>query len=310
MRSFTSNSRNLIALVALVLAVIAFDRFMSAGLQRLLNASEFRFSRLYDGRAVADVAAFGNSRAVHTFYAPELGGGSCKRVMNFAYNGLSMSAIEALIRDYIERNPTPKALMVELSGVYALGGGDDQLTPFMERGSALRDRILGEEGTAVLWNGFFHSFRFNSALTVRALAYLGRSDQSWINRLTPIRQPGKAPPEDVQRRRYEVDDASLAALERIIALSKENGIELIPVIAPYHPTVTRQIDSPYDWIDVVKARLGEEIDILDLSRALPGDAEFQDYQHLNIIGARALAVTFNGRIAQSPGCGGSMLEGS
>ena len=303
MRSSTSSFKGLLAIALLVVAVLAVDRLTSAGLQRLLHASGFRLAKLYDGRAEADIAAFGNSRAVHTFYGPALGAGSCERVVNFAYNGLSMGAVEALIRDYIDLNPAPKAMLLELSGLYALGGGDAQLTPFMADGTALRARLLDQEGgTASLWNGAFQSLRFNSPMTVRALAYLGRGDQGWINRLSPIRQPGKAPPPGIEKRRYTIDPESVAALERIIALTAERGIELIPVIAPYHPTVTRQIDSPYAWIEYVQARFGNSVDILDLSRALPGDAEFQDFQHLNIIGARALADQFNARIAGTAGC--------
>jgi hypothetical protein len=303
MRLFTSNSKSaLITLIFLVVAVFAADRIVTVVLTKIVDASQFRYSRLYSGNVDADVAIFGNSRGVHTFFAPELGEGSCTNVVNFSYNSLSTQTIEALLMDYLERNQTPRVVVLELSNVYTDQVGSNQLTPYMVPNSHLRNLLLSQRNTFLPWDALFTSYKFNSTLLLRTFAYLGRSDQTWINRLGPIQQKGVAPKPGQDKRVFELYSENLAALDRIVLELKRRDIPMIGVVAPYHNSITLQIQNPYDWIASIRERLPEGTPFLDLSKSIAGDAEFKDYLHLNLVGARSLIPTFNEQLARIASC--------
>lgn len=306
LRSSTFSSRRetskFMSLFVFVAGIFLVDLALARILEPLLMSSRFRYSMLYSGRVEADVAVFGNSRAVHTFFAPEIGAGSCGRTANFAFNGLSMRVIEALILDYLERNPKPKVVILEISSLYSTQEGSRQLTPYMLRGSRLRELLLSEENTFVPWQKILQSYRFNSVLLIRVLGYMLNSDQTWINRLGPIQQRGADLPKGEEKRVYEIVPENLAAFLRITQALESRSISILPVVAPYHPSVSNQIENPYTWALKVKGQLQEKTGFLDLSKAIPGDDEYRDYLHLNIVGARELIPKINERLLEFPTC--------
>src|SRR6185312_4505509 len=103
-----------LAYLALVLALfVAGDRVIAFALGEIVSHSEFRFSRVYRGGLDFDVLVVGDSRGVHSIFAPELSKRLCRPVFNMAFNGMSTETEEALVRDYLDRNKPPKVVLIE-----------------------------------------------------------------------------------------------------------------------------------------------------------------------------------------------------
>src|SRR5438132_887929 len=64
--------RGMIWLAILAAVIIAGDHLLAIALGQVLVRSQFRFSRLYRGGNDADIIVLGDSRGVHSFYAPAL----------------------------------------------------------------------------------------------------------------------------------------------------------------------------------------------------------------------------------------------
>jgi len=111
----------------------------------------------------SEVAIFGNSRAVHSVYAPELSNEDCYDSFHFGYNGLSILAIEKLIFDYLDRNKSPGVVVLEISALYAVISGDKQLSIYGTQSTRIND-YLKENWAAAIWGSeIFHLLRYNSA---------------------------------------------------------------------------------------------------------------------------------------------------
>jgi hypothetical protein len=52
------------------------------------------------------VIVIGDSRGVHSFYAPRLEQLTGRPALNLSFNSMSMPIAEALLADYLERNPS------------------------------------------------------------------------------------------------------------------------------------------------------------------------------------------------------------
>ena len=106
-------------LALLIVVTLAADRLFALGLERLLLASEFRFSELYRGGRTAEVVVIGNSRSVHSFYAPVLAERSCRTVLHLGFNGVTPRAAALLLGDYVRLNAAPRLVVVEASMLFA-----------------------------------------------------------------------------------------------------------------------------------------------------------------------------------------------
>lgn len=109
-----------IAFVAGFIALMFLaDRVLALALSRLVLASNARVSALYDGRVEADVVLIGNSRAVHMASAPEWSKALCRPVFNLSLNGLDVATQDALVRDFLDRNPAPRVMAIEISNLFS-----------------------------------------------------------------------------------------------------------------------------------------------------------------------------------------------
>src|SRR4030081_1592406 len=94
-----------ISFILLMLAVIFLgDRFWSQLLQIVVGKSQFRYSRLYNGKAAADILIAGNSRGLN-FYQPYMEELTHKKTFNISYNGLPGNLAMLLCMDYVEKYP-------------------------------------------------------------------------------------------------------------------------------------------------------------------------------------------------------------
>ncbi len=299
--------------LALAAAFFALDRVAALGLRKVVDASSFRYSRLYAGKMHAPVAVFGNSRGVHAFYAPTLSKALCAPVDNLAFNGLSMAAVEALVSDRLDRGPKPRLIIVELSAPSHDADSAPLLRPYLAKSPRLT-RLFEQDRPLTAYSRVLTQARdFNSELTFRALYYLRKpSDQGWIIRGRTITPAMKAAMPKTGRLTMDLggmrdlDPQTLAALRRIDAVTVARGVPLALVLAPYHPAArTPNEDRLKAYMDAVRGLNLPGATVVDLSAALSDDHDFADRVHTNLDGAQKLAGQLADKLPVSCKTGGA-----
>ena len=106
--------KHLVWYAAFLTLLFAGDRLAGWLLQRETMTSQFRYSRLYSGRAGADLLLVGNSRGL-TFYEPYIEQSTGRSTCNISYNGLPMDVANALVQDYLERYPAPRTMLLDIT---------------------------------------------------------------------------------------------------------------------------------------------------------------------------------------------------
>ena len=290
-----------LAYLALVLAILVVgDRAGGYVLGQLVDRSEFRFSRIYGGGIDADILAIGDSRAVHSVYAPAIGQDTCMSVFNAAFNGMSTEIAAALVEDYLARNAPPKAVLIEVSDV---GDAPDLLSEmrlYARSGSATRALIARLDPRQLFWSAVSHLYQFNNEMTLRALYYELHPDQDWV--LDATADPTAIAHADWHSyAEWRPLPANVAALKGLIADLKARGIAPILFIAPYHPMHEKKVPGFAARVAELEHELGPENKVLDLSTRLSGDRYFADVLHLNIRGALAVAPILSDRVLTTEG---------
>jgi len=261
---------------------VAGDRALTAFLDAQLLQSQFRFSVAARGGLPASLLVLGDSRGVNGLYAPELERLTGMHVLNLAYNGMSTLVAEAVLRDYLERNPPPKALVLEVTSVQDTHILLDGLMCYWRQSPALgalaRERSpLNERAVSA-----FHLYAYNGEIPLRVLFYRHRSDQDSINRyrISPelIEDAARAADFELGTRAE-----NLAALGRMTALAHERGIPLRLIVVPYLPEFVAHARNWDDWLRSIGAAAGGER-IWDYGHAVGDHAHFADRLHLNDVG--------------------------
>jgi hypothetical protein len=288
----TRGLRNaLFRFTVLAACVIAGDRALAGFLDAQLLRSQFRFSVAARGGLPESLLVLGDSRGVNGLYAPELEKLTGMRVLNLAFNGMSTLVAEAVLRDYLERNAAPKALVLEVTNVQDTHLLLDGLMCYWRQNPALG--ALARERSPVNDRAVsaFHLYAYNGEIPMRALFYGQRSDQDWINRY-------RISPEVIEdaRRADEFEfgtrPENLEALRRMTALAHERGIALRLIVVPYLPEFVAHARNWDGWLQTIQTAAGGE-HIWDYGHAVTDHAHFADRLHLNDVGG----VPFAERLA-------------
>ncbi len=269
----------------IIFLMIAFagDRVIASVLDKVVLHSKFRFSLLYKGGQQYDVLILGNSRSVNSFYAPAIQEATGKTTLNLSYNGMSADLAEALFMDYLERNGKPKLLILEISNVTHRSNLLNELKLYTAHSERLAELFRRANPHVAFWAEASHVFQFNGEMFLRALYYLGASDQSWINRY----QISAALVRSLQANRQEdigVLPENLVALRRIIDTARQKDISVRLVISPYLPEYRRHLSNLSAWIKAVQA-IAMDIPVWDYSMAVEATSAFADRLHLNYHGS-------------------------
>lgn len=264
-------------LVALVILVFAGDRLGAFVCSRILTASQFRFSRVYRGGSNAEILVIGDSRGVHSFYAPSIETLTGRPALNLSFNAMSVPIAEALLTDYLERNPKPRLVIIEATCVAVDRGLVSELRTYAGLSDRLQALYAREHPQAAAAGRVFHLLPYDSEFFLRALAYLRRSDQDWINR-------GVIPPELAAEKRGAGGGPrpypeNLVAMRRLVPMLRARGIDVKLVIAPYHPSLNN------DLSEIVRSIDGP---VLDYSNAIQESQYFADGVHMNADGSEVL----------------------
>jgi hypothetical protein len=278
-----SSKQYALALLLLVASAFAFDRLGAQAIHFLVLQSQFRYSRLYGSEKMDNQLIFiGNSRGVNSFYVPCVEKNLSRSAINLSYNGLSMGMMEIFLKDYLERHEKPEIIFVEITG----GGGSPQRnTIFLDDSKRLRTLYRSQSPKAFGYTDVSHLYRFNDEQLFRILYYIGRTDQTWINRYALSPELVDQARNDPTPVRLGISLESLSALSRIDKLLAEEGIAVRYIIAPYMPAWRNRIANMEEFKQQIGSVLRKGTPICDYSDALNENAYFADRIHTNLTGA-------------------------
>ncbi len=283
-------------LVLVVLIFLAGDRLGASALSRLVAQSDFRFSRVYQGGLENDVLVIGNSRAVHSIFAPELAASLCRNVFNAAYNGMPGEIAEAIVEDYIEHNAPPKVVLIEISNAESDTDLAKEMRLFARYPGHLHDVVAKLDPWEPLWTALSHLYFFDNEMTLRALYYLHRSDQDWIMPDKPMTADVIAHMPTQKYRNLSPRRGSVEALTRLAHFLRDRHIEPVLYVAPYHPIYRKLVPHHDAWVAAFQKEVGPDLPIIDLSDRFNDNDYFADVQHTTLSGSRAVMAVLKERL--------------
>lgn len=280
--------RIVLIIAAFVVFVFAGDRLLAAIMDRLVMSTQFRYAELYRGEMKGDLVILGNSRGLHMFHPPAILDVAGIETANISFNALSTVLMPALWHDYLEYQAAPKRLLFEVS---CIGREDEpgalaRFTTFMphsERLSGVIEKHAPREYAAAELS---HLFGFNNELTWRALMFFRRSDQDWIMTDT-VSDEQIERTLDYGTEKLLRSEENVAAAKQVLELASQHDVEVILVVAPFHPDYRDSHVELPDWIDWLEGQLGKPVH--DYSHLLTDKSGFADHMHLNPSGAKQLA---------------------
>ena len=307
--------KNSIWIFAVLAVTFLGDRAIGYVMQQQAANSQFRYARLYDNRAEADILLVGNSRGL-IFYQPYIEEVTKSKTFNISYNGLPIDLANVLVQDYFDLYPAPKKMVVDVTMCDRLNeqlmSGFKMYAPYSEK---LSNLLAKKTKTAYDGGQFSHLFRYNSEIYQRNLFYQNKTDEDWLldRVISENMVENSANLED-----YTIDfrpitkadsvttsinyltNKLLGKLEtykdtepeyvinqlvEMVKYAQSKGTEVELVINPYFPAFANKIVNIQDLKKTVEARTG--LPVKDYSLAIKEKAGFGDYQHLNKTGARA-----------------------
>ena len=264
------------------------DRLGGDLLDRATMRTKFRYPQLYSGELPADIVVLGNSRALHMFHPPAIEQVTDLRTVSLSFNGLPTVAMPALWEDYLDQHEAPLQLILEVSCV---GRADDdgsleRFTTLMAHSPRI-SQVLADHNLTEYWSSkLSHLYRYNSELMWRSLFFLGKSDQDWI-------MQGTATKPQLQRIMSQGieplirSSGHIDAFRSIISTANQHDVEVVLILAPYHPDYLPALEQLPEWYSWIQSELG--LPIHDYRDAVTDDASFADHIHLNQGGAKQLA---------------------
>lgn len=265
----------------LVALFFAGDRMGGCVLQQQAMQSQFRYARLYRGEAQAALLLLGNSRGL-TFYQPYIEQITGKTTCNLSYNGLPMDAAKALVLDYLDRYPSPKNLVIDITTCDR--ENDPLLAGFLSYSgqSARLDTLMHQKMPKVWWGGKVSAlFRFNNEIFQRALFYRTKSDKDWLlDRAISIDLASSASTHSYD---LEISPYLVQQLKETVWAAQAKGVHVTLVISPYFPGF--QVKN----LDALKSAVEKAtgISVRDYRAALSDPSDFGDFMHPNKKGSAA-----------------------
>jgi len=279
----------------LVILFFVGDRLGAFVLEKVLQKSQFRYSRLYQDQAAADILLVGNSRGL-IFYQPYIEEVTGKSTFNVSYNGMPMDLGQALVSDYFEKYDAPETMIVDVTmcdrANEKLMAGFNLYAPYSNHLASL---LKNKSPKTYYGSQLTHLFRFNSEIYQRALNYLNKDDEDWlldrvINQ-NMVDKIGEEPDyqmawdQDSTKYIWQLEEEILPALVETINLAKAKNVKVKLVVNPYYPLFADKMLNLNAFIEKVEKATGEKVS--DYSRAVKEREGFGDYQHLNKTGSKA-----------------------
>lgn len=274
---------NIIWILALLVITFVGDRAGGWIFKQMTSKSQFRYSRLYNQAADAEILLMGNSRGL-IFYQPYIEEKTGKSTFNFSYNALPISLGKVLLEDYLERYENAKLLVIDvtmcdrenkelISGFNLYRGYSDRVGDLIQTQSP---KVSGGGSVS-------HLYRYNGEVFQRSLRYLGSSDEDWLTDriIAPnlIRNIEESPVLD-----FNLDPQFIEMLAATVKLAQNKGLRVELVVNPYYPPFVERFVAFENWLSDIEKATG--IKVKNYAQSINQLEAFGDYQHLNKAGAR------------------------
>ena len=259
------------------------DRIGGWLLAQAVAKSQFRYARLYQNQAEADILLLGNSRGL-IFYQPYIEKITKKKTLNLSYNSLPIDLGNVLVKDYLQKYPPPELLLIDVTMCDRVNNqlitGFNTYSPYSE---GLDELIKEKSATAWYAGKLSHLYRYNSEVFQRTLNYLNKSDENWLTDriISPTMQQYV---EEAEIFELTINDYLLTELNALIQKAEQAGTKVVLVINPYYPPYVKRLHSFYDFVGKIEAFTKKKVN--DYSRSLEDIEGFGDYQHLNKKGSQ------------------------
>lgn len=287
-------------------AFFALDRGIAHGLNRLAERSQHRFTKIYNPETgdAGPVVVLGHSRGVGLIDPAAFQAATGAPVFNLAANGMSSELAEAIFLDYRERHPKPAGLIIEVTSLCSNNNLIRDLKAVAHR-SARLTTLMREEDPAIYWaTRLFGTYRYNGDLMPRMLVYQKRDDQALINKFRATESFLDSV--TLNARDYPIIERNVAALGRLVAGAKADGIPVRLVMSPFWPHFIEKSEVPAQITAAAEGATGERV--WDFSRSIADPSAFADHVHLNTSGtARLHALMSAARLFDGIG-GGEHLD--
>lgn len=279
-------------LVLLLVFAFVGDRLGGWVLGEIRDKSNFRYSRLYTGRAKADILLVGNSRGLPLFQ-PYVEEATNKKSLNLSYNGLPNYLAVAFVLDYLDRYPAPEKIIYDIT---ICNGGNPPLTigmgpyaKYSARIDSLIKAVSDDDKTGsydFAWKAqrFSHLYRYDSEVFLQMPYYLNKTDEFWLM----DREIPQAMVDDLVNfdpLPFSIWPSMMTDLRQMVTIAQAKGIKVKFVVGPYYPGYAEKIPNLNELISKVEKTTG--LPVLDLSRDLSESSFFADYQHPNLKGSKA-----------------------
>lgn len=261
-------------------------------LDSINSKSSFRFSKLYSKSAKMNnnILCIGNSRGVNSFYTPHIDNEYSTKSFNLSYNGMNMPTIGLLLEDYLKNHQSPETVFIEVSTVFNSNTKTDYsaFNLYANKSKRLAKGVKTNNFRTYLISSIFPIYRFNSELFYRSLYYIGKSDQDWINRYN-ISKVLEADILNTPLFNLKINTTDLNILKQTVERLKENGINVILFVAPYHPDYLLKIKNLKSMIVIIEK--ATDVPVQDISGYLTRSEYFADKTHTNDKGAILITDT-------------------
>lgn len=259
------------------------DRLGGLILSKITAKSQFRYTRLYEGQAKADILLLGNSRGL-IFYQPYIEKITGKSTLNLSYNSMPIDLGRVVVTDYFKEYGTPELIVIDVT---MCDRHNPQLIAGFSTFSNYSDNLnalIKEKDEKSWYSGKISNlYRYNSEVFQRTLYYLGKSDEDWLNDrvISPTMEANVVNETAVE---LTIDDYLLTELDELVRMAEEKGVDVELVVNPYYPPYVEKMSTFYDFIGKIEARTNRKV--RDYSTALTATNGFADYQHLNKEGSK------------------------
>ena len=247
--------------------------------------SDFRFSKIYkDSESCEfDAVCFGNSRGVNSFYTPSINNKNLS-FYNFSYNGLNIENISALLKDFVDSKNKSNHVFIEISTIFNSNKKNSfsKLNLYSSISNRIAENIKDKDKKLYLTNRFLPIFKYNNELFYRALYYLNKSDQNWVNEYN-ISNALINEVNEMKEFEIQLNKNDLKELKNLLDFLEFNNINCTLYIAPYLANYRHKI-SNYDSI-IKKVTTSLNYNVLDFSLLLDDYSCFADRVHTNKKGA-------------------------
>jgi len=276
--------KNALWIPACLLLFFVGDRLGGYILSKITQNSQFRYARLYEQKAEADILLLGNSRGL-IFYQPYIEKITGKKTFNLSYNSMPIDLGRVLVTDYLKKyKKKPELLIIDVT---MCDRHNSQLiagfSTFSDYSNNLSSLIKDKSEKSWYAGKLSKLYQYNSEVFQRTLYYLRKSDEDWLNDrvISPTMQANVVDEEAVE---LTIDDYLLNQLNNLVKYAENQGVRVELVANPYYPPYVKKMQGFYDFLGQIKGKTDREV--RDYSRALNEVNGFADYQHLNKAGSK------------------------